>query len=320
MNELQPKQDEIQEKPEPHGILVIDKPPGPTSYDCIRFLRRTCGLPKKWKIGHLGTLDPFATGVMVIALGQAVRYAAYAFNSDKEYRARLWLGEETDTLDFTGKVTESQEIPENWRDRLESVKEKFTGKCLQVPPQYSAKQVDGKRSYKAARKGEKLELKAVEVEIYSLEFGESQDNWVDFTAKVSGGTYIRSLGRDIAKGLGTLGYLIGLERTASGPFKKEVAIPFPAFELGGSQVLLHHLKPVDVIIGHIPLLTVKDDKTGKIKDGKLLTEDDFECDLPTFENREMIYRIYDNREKFLSLGRPRSEPQGIIPFKPWLVD
>jgi tRNA pseudouridine55 synthase len=123
---------------------------------------------------------------MVIALGQAVRYAEYAIKSEKEYRARLWLGEETDTLDLTGKVIDSRPVPIDWQERLSDVSRKLTGKIMQAPPAFSAKQVDGRRSYKAARSGEKLDLEPVEVEIFSLEFAGTTDNWVDFTARVSG--------------------------------------------------------------------------------------------------------------------------------------
>lgn len=311
---------ESESNPEPHGILVIDKPPGPTSFDCIRFLRRTCSLPRKWKIGHLGTLDPFASGVMVIALGQAVRYAMYGLKSVKEYRARLWLGEETDSLDLTGNVVKSQPIPTGWQDRLDEVREELTGKIMQIPPAFSAKQVDGKRSYRAAREGKILELEPVEVEIFSLEFGEMSDQWIDFTARVSRGTYIRSLGRDIALELGTLGYLIGLERIASGPFRKEVAIPFSAFEVGGSHVLTHHLRPVGEILGNLEKLIVRHDRIGKIKDGKVLFEEDFVTDVPLSFEFEHIYRLLDEKGTFLALGRPSGKSGEIIPFKPWMVD
>jgi tRNA pseudouridine55 synthase len=305
------------EKPEPHGLIVIDKPPGPTSFDCIRFLRKTCNFPRKWKIGHLGTLDPFASGVMVIALGQAVRYSTYAVKSSKEYRARLWLGEETDTLDFTGQVTDTKPIPNSWVDRLPDVVGKFTGKYMQTPPAYSAKQVNGKRSYKAARNGETLDLKPVEVDIFFLEFHRTGENWVDFTTKVSGGTYIRSLGQDIAVELGTLGYLVGLERIASGPFIKKEAIPFTAFETGGPQVLMHHLRPVDQILSHLESITVKNESTGKLKHGKTLHNDDLCDNMPDLIEPGKIFRILDLDGNFRALGKIKKD--GIIPFKAWLV-
>ncbi|MCX6646538.1 MAG: hypothetical protein NTY09_09295, partial [bacterium] len=142
----------------------------------------------------------------------------------------------------------------------------------------------------------------------------------DFTSIVSGGTYIRSLGRDIANELGTLGYLIGLERTASGPFKKEVAIPFSAFEIGGSNVLLHHLRPVDEILENLDAIIVRNDSIEKIKDGRVLLSDDFIGGLPLPGELEDVFKIVDDTGEFLSLGRSKGKLGGITPFKPWISD
>jgi tRNA pseudouridine55 synthase len=308
----------------PSGLIVIDKPPGPTSFDCIRFLRKTCNIPPKWKMGHLGTLDPFASGVMVIALGKAVRYADYALKSDKKYRARLWLGDETDTLDPTGKIVASKDIPSGWVDRLTEIESQFCGVISQVPPAYSAKQVNGKRAYKAARQGFQLELKPVDVEIYSIILMSPTDRWVDFIAHVSGGTYIRSLARDIAHSLGTVGHLLGLERIASGPFPKDESIPFSAFELGGSHVLLHHLRGVDQILSHLSSLELKPGRDDKIRHGIILTVDDFnigvEDEQRIFEKNEII-RIDGIDGCFIALGKIKSTANDkleLVPFKPWV--
>lgn len=294
-----------------HGLLVVDKPPGPTSYDVIRFLRKTCGINKKWKIGHLGTLDPFASGVMVIAFGQAVKYSEFGLRFRKTYRARLWLGDETDTLDPTGKVIATAPVPDDWKDRLAEVCSKFTGEIQQVPPAFSAKQVDGVRAYKSARAGEPVELKPVKVTIYSLQIIASDMNWVDFVAEVSSGTYVRSLGRDIAHALGTVGHLVGLERMSVGPFDCDMSIPFEAFERGGMDVLKHHLKPVDTILAELPSVVVKAESVDKIIYGKLLGSDDVEGEIGGME----IYRIYDSEGRFRSLGRWAEA--GIIPYKPF---
>jgi tRNA pseudouridine55 synthase len=301
---------------EPHGLIVIDKPPGPTSYDCIRFLKRTCDLQRKWKIGHLGTLDPFASGVLVIALGKAVRYAGYALHSTKKYRARLWLGEETDTLDPTGKVIATSPIPEGWGGRLQEVAPGFRGIIEQQPPIYSAKQVDGRRSYKAAREGEKIDLKPIKVEIHSLEFGETGENCVDFVTEVSGGTYIRSLGRDIAKSFGTVGHLVGLERIAVGGFDSDVSIPLNAFEVGGSKVLMHHLRPVDQILEHLVSITIRDGREEKLKHGRIITKEDMTGEFPSVDDDSDTLRIIDSKGRFLSLGRVKGE--SVIPFKQWV--
>jgi tRNA pseudouridine55 synthase len=306
-------------QPRPHGLILIDKPPGPTSFDCIRFLRRTCNLPPKWKTGHLGTLDPFASGVMVIALGQAVRYAGYGLHSDKMYRARLWLGDETDTLDPTGKVTISKPVPEGWKNNLEKISQEFTGKTEQVPPAFSAKQVNGERSYTAARKGRILELKPATIEIYSLQFTGTDENWIDFVCHVSGGTYIRSLARDIALRLGTVGHLLGLERIRTGPFPIEESIPFSAFEAGRAHVLTHHLRPINQILDHLPQVVIRTGMEEKLINGIALGPGDIESGFPVSAEEEKIFRIMDSNSNFRALGKFREGSSKIIPFKPWLV-
>lgn len=303
----------------PHGLIVLDKPPGPSSYDCIRLLRRTCGLTRKWKIGHLGTLDPFAGGVLPIALGQAVRYAEFALRSRKKYRARLYLGEQTDTLDPTGSVIATAPVPPDWLDRLDEVKRLFTGDISQVPPAFSAKQVNGKRSYRAARRGENVELEPVEVTVYVLGFGDREETWVDFMAEVSGGTYIRSLGRDIANALGTVGHLVGLERLSVGPFTHEMSIPLDAFEVGGYQVLEHHLKSIDPLLDHLPACRIRPEREEKLIHGRPLAPSDMEDGFPDLEDGSATVRILDNQGSFRALGRPERDAQTIIPYKPWLA-
>jgi tRNA pseudouridine55 synthase len=269
-------------------------------------------------MGHLGTLDPFASGLVIVALGRAVRYSEYALGCRKTYRARLYLGEETDTLDPTGKVIKSAAIPPDWRSNLNDVGEKFTGEIEQVPPSFSAKQVDGVRSYEAARKGEELELKPSAVTIYRLEFAEPSELWVDFTCEVSAGTYIRALGRDIARALGTVGHLVGLERLSVGPFPLEEGIPFSAFEYGGARVVWHHLRPVDQILADLPECVVKPGLSAKLTHGQLLSPDDIIGDFPDADE-SITLRIVDTEGKFRALGRVRKNPPGIVPFKPWLV-
>lgn len=299
------------------GLLVIDKPAGPSTYDCIRFLRKTCDIPRFVKIGHLGTLDPFASGVVVIAFGKAVRYAQFGIHSNKTYRARLWLGEETETLDPTGRVIISKPVPSDWAQHLPEIRSKFIGTSEQVPPLFSAKQVKGQRAYNAARKGRVIELKSVRIVVHSLEFTDHTDNWVDFTCEVSGGTYIRALGRDIAAALGTVGHLVGLERISSGPFTNDMSIPFAAFEVGGIKVVRHHLRPVDMILSHLPAITVKNEVFNKVINGIGLKPDDIiqQLDDNLFQNE--FVRILSENNYFLALGKINSKSRRIIPVKQW---
>lgn len=306
--------------PSPHGLLVVDKPPGPTSFDIIRFLRKTCSISPKWKIGHLGTLDPFATGVVLIVLGQAVKYAEFAHSLTKCYRARLWLGEETDTLDPTGRVVKKMQVKPGWETHLDSIRKSLIGKIIQTPPAFSAKKIDGERAFNLARRGENVDIKPVEKTIYKLEFTGRSEEWLDFTCEVSSGTYVRSLGQEIATRLGTVGHLIGLERTAVGPFGKELSIPFEAFEVGGIDVLLHHLHPIDSIIEHLPALTILPAGLDKLHTGHELYGDDFMEGYPEDALDGIIVRIIEPDGLFRSLGRIRSRTSGVIPFKPWLYD
>jgi tRNA pseudouridine55 synthase len=305
----------VDEEIRPHGLIPINKPPGPSSFDCIRIIRKSCSFPRKWKIGHLGTLDPFASGVLIIALGQAVRYAEYGLHSSKKYRARLWLGDETDTLDPLGSVIDTKPVPDDWKDRLSDVATQFTGTISQVPPAFSAKQVDGRRSYKAARVGEKVELKPIEVEVKSLEFGTRDENWVDFVAEVSSGTYIRALGRDIAKALGTVGHLIGLERIAAGPFTVDEAIPLESIKAGCTCAFKYHLHPVERILSHLPECIVHEAALEKISHGRKLSDEDFEDGMPGCDGDSGTVRIHDADGNFRALGRVKGD--SIVPFKPW---
>jgi len=302
----------------PHGLFVLDKPPGPSSFDCIRMIKRYCGLPKKWKIGHLGTLDPFASGVLLIALGRAVKYSEFALKLRKKYRARVYLGEETDTLDPTGKVISTRDVPNDWKDRISDVLKNFSGEIEQIPPAYSAKQVDGKRAYKSARKGESVDLKPVKVTIYDLQVGEIGDLWFDFTCDVSSGTYVRTLGKDIAAKMGTVGHLVGLERMAVGEFSHEISVPMKAVEVGGNEALAHHLRGVEMLLSDLFSITIRDSSIEKIRHGRRIDETDLlgVYKLDIFSQSRRI-RLFDESGAFLSLGRV-DEEGSIIPYKPWI--
>ena len=200
------------------GILIVDKTPGVTSRDVDNRAKRI--LDSKG-VGHLGTLDPFATGVLVLGVGQGTKLFPFMEDLPKTYRARLELGESRDTGERTGAVTGKASVPALYRDLIDQVLKSFLGEITQVPPAYSAKHVDGKRAYEIAREGKAVELKPQTVRIESIQLLNLSDTWIEFEARVSRGTYIRTLGEDIAKALGTLGYLSSLRRTAVGPYLAE---------------------------------------------------------------------------------------------------
>ena len=203
------------------GSLLIDKEIGLTSRQEVNNVSR---LLNEKKAGHIGTLDPFADGLLIVLLGRATKISPFLEGMDKTYSGTLKLGELTDTGDLTGNLVSKEHIPELNKDKIEAVLSSFLGKQKQVPPMYSALKVNGKELYKYAREGQTLERKEREIEIYELKLLSFTKDEISFIAKVSKGTYIRTLGEDIAKKLGTVGHLTKLTRLAIGPFSIEDAI------------------------------------------------------------------------------------------------
>ena len=206
------------------SLRLMDKEEGITSFSSLNSIKRE---NKGKKVGHAGTLDKFASGLMVVMIGSATRLNPVFSSFTKKYRAKVQFGIETDTLDPEGEViAESTVIPT--REEIENIIPLFTGSILQAPPLYSALHVNGKRAYLLARKGQNIQMEKRQVEVYSLDIVSYKDGVLEFDAHVSKGTYIRSLGRDIALALGTRGHLISLRRTAVGPFTlSDIGKPTP---------------------------------------------------------------------------------------------
>lgn len=194
------------------GIFLIDKEAGMTSRKVDNILGKRYGTHA---VGHLGTLDPFATGLLVVAINKGTKLLTYLNDGDKVYEASLLLGEKTSTGDLEGEIIEKKGIPDISQAKLDKVLSSFLGKSQQIPPKFSAIKVNGVPMYKAAIQGKEVEIKPREITVYSLE-GNIEGNLIHFTAKVSKGTYIRTLGEDIAEKLGTVGHLIALRRTFVG--------------------------------------------------------------------------------------------------------
>lgn len=195
------------------GLLLVDKPAGMTSHDVVQHVRRIYG---ERSIGHLGTLDPFATGLLVLLLGRATRLATFLDTEPKVYEATIRFGAETDTDDETGTVIRTAPPPRE-SDVRSSLKS-LTGKISQVPPAYSAKSVDGTRAYDAARRGEPLDLAPVDVTVHSWDIGQLSDETLSATVTCSGGTYIRALARDLGRLTSSAAHLSSLRRTRVGGF------------------------------------------------------------------------------------------------------
>jgi len=200
------------------ALLPVYKPPGPTSTAVLNELKRHFGFKK---IGHTGTLDPFAEGVLILLLGKATRLAPYYQELPKTYEAVGVLGVDTDTYDLTGRVLRTEEPPPVEEEKFKSALREFKGEIEQVPPPFSAKKIKGKRAYKLARRGKSVELKPIKVKVYSIE-----PLWLNppefaFRATVSGGTYVRTLVRDLGKKLGSIAATKRLVRTSVGSIKTE---------------------------------------------------------------------------------------------------
>lgn len=202
------------------GSLLIDKEKGLTSRQEVNNISH---LLKEKKAGHIGTLDPFADGLLIVLLGKATKISPFLEGMDKTYMATLKLGSKTDSGDLTGNIIENKDIPSLDKEDIENVLKSFLGKQTQIPPMYSALKVNGKALYKYAREGKEIERKKREITIYELKLLSYENNEITFISKVSKGTYIRTLGEDIAEKLGTVGHLTKLTRLSIGPYSLEQA-------------------------------------------------------------------------------------------------
>jgi tRNA pseudouridine55 synthase len=239
-----------------HGWLVLDKPMGLTSTQAVGAAKR---LFEAQKAGHAGTLDPLATGILPIALGEATKTVPFAVDGEKAYCFTVRFGAETDTDDSEGSVVETSEARPS-RAAIEAVLATFTGEILQVPPRYSAIKVDGNRAYDLARSGEVVELEPRSVVIEDLRLVDMPDaETAVFEAECGKGTYVRALARDMGRALGCLGHVIALRRTRVGPFDESNAVGLDAIHaaaLEGEAALFAHLLPVEAALEALPDLGV----------------------------------------------------------------
>lgn len=215
------------------GVLVIDKPVGLTSHEVVQIIRRGTNIRRA---GHTGTLDPRASGVLIVLIGPAVRLSEYVSASDKRYQAIIRLGATTDTFDADGHFTSNDQMVEITEEQFSSALKTFVGEIIQTPPPYSAVKVHGRPAYDMAREGEEVELEPRKIQVYSLELLEWAPPEAVIDVYCSSGTYVRSLANDLGTKLGCGAYLTGLRRTKSGRFTLRDAVPLrklrEAFDAG----------------------------------------------------------------------------------------
>ncbi len=283
-------------KPPANGWIILDKPRGLGSTQAVSAVKRNLreGGYSKTKVGHGGTLDPLAEGVLPIALGEATKLAGRMLDASKIYEFTIALGEETDTLDSEGEAVKRSDVLPS-REQIEAILPQFTGPIEQTPPAYSAIKIDGKRAYDRARAGEVVEPKKRSVEVYSLSAhaelveashfsseekgspstgsGRAGLSEITLTAHVSKGTYIRSLARDIARALGTCGHVTYLRRTKAGPFTQNQAISLDNLnEIGSGAPLKDLLLPLEAGLDDIPALILDQTSAQAVRQGRVLSE------------------------------------------------
>jgi len=242
---------------------LVAKPAGPTSHDVVDIVRRALG---EQRVGHLGTLDPFAKGLLVLVVGRATRLAAFAAEWPKAYDGVIRLGVTTDTDDLTGAVVATAPWTGITPAQLAAVIESFRGRYEQRPPAYSAVKIAGERAYARARRGEAVEPAARDVDIRELEIVGAAVPDLEFRATVSGGTYLRSLARDIGAKLGCGAHLVALRRTAVGPLRLEDAVAPEA-------VTPRSVRDASILVAHLPQRQVNETERDAIVHGRPLTGD-----------------------------------------------
>lgn len=274
------------------GIIVINKPKNYTSHDVVAKVKKILKLKK---VGHTGTLDPNATGVLPLLLNSGTKLSKYLINHDKEYEVTLKLGIKTDTLDSEGKILEERKVDTAILENTENIKKvlnSFVGKQEQIPPIYSAIKVNGKKLYEYARSGEKIEVQARQIEIYNIELEkvDIEKQEIVFKVECSKGTYIRSLCEDIATRLGTIGYMEELNRTRVGSFGIE------------DSITLEELEKCE----NIKLKVLTMEELLKQKEKIILNKKQLELFLNGVkldnDNQDGLYRIYNQDKQFIGIG------------------
>ncbi|MDF2928215.1 tRNA pseudouridine(55) synthase TruB [Anaerospora sp.] len=282
-----------------NGIINILKPPGMTSHDAVSYIRRVFAMKK---VGHAGTLDPAAAGVLPVFLGSATRLIEYSTEAAKSYRVEVTFGFETDTGDDTGKVTQTGPCELPARQRLEEVLATFIGAITQIPPVYSAIKVDGKKLYELARAGIAVEPKARQVHIHDIRILEVRRSTLLLDVDCSKGTYIRSLCQDIGRKLGCPAVMSFLVRTKVGDFTLEQAVSIEEISNKKEAIVL----PLDFAVAHLPLVKLSPSECKDLQQGKAV----FTQTCPS-----SLVRLYDTQERLVGIGQYDSTSSLLKPVK-----
>jgi len=279
-----------------NGIVIIDKPAGWTSQDVVSKLR---GVLHTKRIGHGGTLDPMATGVLPVFVGRATRGVEFFEHAEKTYEAVLQLGITTDTEDTSGAVLEEKEVSVTEADLL-AVLPRFRGEIMQIPPMYSALKVNGKKLYELARAGKEVERQSRPITIHELELLEFGGNTVRLRVHCSKGTYIRTLCKDIGNTLGCGGCMAALRRVQAGEYTIEEAVPLQTLLDSDDPEL--YLRPVDSMFRNLPAVTLTEKQETRCRNGNSFT----------LGSADGTYRVYSQAGEFLALSKVDSGVMSTI--------
>lgn len=274
----------------PHGILLLDKPRGMSSNSAVQRVRRACGREKG---GHTGSLDPLATGMLPICLGEATKVAGYLLEGDKQYEFTAQFGARTATGDTEGEIIERCEVPADLRGALEAAIPRYLGTIAQVPPMYSALKRDGQPLYRLARQGIEVEREPRPITIHELQLLEVDGSTGRFNLRCSKGTYVRTLAEDLAQSMGSCAHLIQLRRTAVAPFPGSSLVTLEQVEAEpGSMPLL----PPDAALPQLPPVRLDRVQAGRLRQGQALRPED-----PAGPAQGLV-RLYDPTGRFLGIG------------------
>jgi tRNA pseudouridine55 synthase len=302
------------------GILIVDKPAGPTSHDVVARVRRAVGIRS---IGHTGTLDPMATGVLPLVLGRATRLARFLAATEKTYVAAIRLGRSTDTYDATGRGvssggcggegrTCSPDHPQSvGRPAIEDALAGFLGTYDQRPPPFSAKKIDGVRAYVRARQGASVELKAAPVTVHELAIVACAADLVTLRIVCSAGFYVRALAQALGERLGTGAHLESLRRTKAGGFDERQAVRLETIELEGAAALGRAV-PAEQALPHLPVVVLTTTGEERARHGALLGPSDFSG--PVVPNERGSVRLVGPAGSLIAIGRPGPMPGSLHPF------
>ena len=285
------------------GVLLLDKPNGISSYAALTQAKRLFMSPKFYskKAGHTGTLDPMATGLLPICFGDATKFSSFGLDADKGYTAIIKLGEKTDTGDKEGQIIAQKDVPVFEQSELDKLAVSLMGEQMQTPPMYSALKKDGKKLYEYAREGIEIERQPRPIVIHHLALNKLSNDEITLDVICSKGTYVRVLGETVAERLGAVGHLTALHRTSTGGFDVAGAISLDDLADLSLDERLGRLLPIDVMLGHLPMLRLTMDETARIKMGQRLNVKDRLDDL-NFGDDAIQIRLYHD-DDFVGLGQ-----------------